>query len=202
MEIFVDGIPQEISLDGGETVGDVVGSVSKTLDTKKRIVKVVLNGENITGVSQKHLDPALQSMRIEIVTGFAKELATESLESISEFHASLLKEFKRSAEEFRMGSFEASSNILANCIDGLQILMKTTMSVTSLLQIAPENISAGEMNLAETVVKIAEVLEEMIQAQTNHDGILIADLIEYEITPLVEDWGIALDTMKNAGVTA
>lgn len=202
MEIFVDGIPREITLQGTETVGDVVGSVSKDLDTKKRIVKVFLNGEDITGISQKHLDPAIQSMKFEISTGLASDLAAESLESIIDFHGSLLKEFQRSADEFRMGSYEASSNILSSCVDGLQVLMKTTMSVTNLLQKTPDTIQAGEMTLNETIQKIAAVLEEMIQAQTNHDGILIADLIEYEIHPLIEDWGQALQSMKNSGVAA
>ncbi|MBS1261898.1 MAG: hypothetical protein MAG453_01233 [Calditrichaeota bacterium] len=197
-----------VKLDGAEvgvaeqnlgTVGDVVGTVAQEIDESLRIVRVCYNGEDITGQPDRHLEPVHGSGDFELETADAKQLALETLESIEQFHGELTRELTRSADEFRSGSFERSNEIFARCIDGLQVLLRTTHSTAALLQLDAESVTAGNQNLTELTEKISGLLSELIEAQENRDGILIADLIEYELQVMLEDWQAGLVRIRQAG---
>lgn len=196
MNVYVDGTQVDMSDIPVETVADVIGMIAKDLDSSRRVVRVSVDGEDITGVSERHLETISAMSKFEITTAKATEFAAEVLESLSEFRNSLIKELEKTAEEFRSGSFEKSNEFLARCVDGLSVLLKTTMSVAGLLQLQLSQVKAGDKDLEASSRKINQVLEEMIEAQTNRDGILIADLIEYELNPLIDDWNAGIAYLK------
>lgn len=194
--VKVDGNDIGFSDPGVGTIGDVVGTVAQDLDTALRIINIRYNGEDITGRPERHLDQ-IHGGDFELTTARANELALETLESIGEFHEALVAELGRTCEEFRSGSFERANELMLRCIDGMHVLTKTTHSVSGLLQLPVERVDVGSMTLAELTGKISEVLNEMIGAQENHDGILLADLIEYELQAILEDWKAALGVLAD-----
>lgn len=202
MEVYLDGAAVQVPEKMPETVGDLVGQVAAEIDSKRRVIGVSLNGEDITGQRERHLEPMPEDGKLELTTGLASALALDTLGSIEEFHAALLKELSRASDEFRMGSFEKANDVFARCMDGLQVLLNTTLSVASLLQVEVEEIQTGEQTLADNTGKISRILDELIEAQTNRDGILIADLVEYELNPLLEDWAGAVTSLKSIGEKA
>jgi hypothetical protein len=199
MEAYVDGKLFDLVENEIEVVSDVVAKVSSELGREKRIIKVTLDGSEITGNSEGHLKKVENVENIDITTGNASDLAMETIESITEFHQSLIAEYKKASDEFRIGNSEKSNKILADCMDGMKIFIRTTTSVASLLDINYSEIVVGDQNLNVITEKFSEILDEMIQAQTDRDEILSADLIEYELIPLLEDWAGALDILKSIG---
>ena len=181
------------------TIADVVGTIAQELEQDRRIVKVSYNGEDISGKPERHLDLLNGDNVFELETTRAVDLANETLESITEFHGAVVKELSRTVETFRAGSFELANEQLLRCLDGLQVLTRTTHSVGTLYQVTAVDIQAGQQNLEKLTEKISSILEEMVQAQENRDGILLADLIEYELQMLLEDWNVALEYMKTLG---
>ncbi len=202
MNVIVDGKPVELPAEGQKTIGDVVGSVSKDLDAKRRIIKVVVDGQDITGQAEAHLQSRSGGEKVEITTGLASELALETLDGIRDFHGALELELNRTADEFRMGNNQKSNEMFARCLDGLQILLRTTVSVANLLQVDSAKVKAGSGNMNAVTENIARVLQELIEAQINRDAILIADLIEYELKPLLDDWQDAREQLRLIGKAA
>ncbi len=201
MEAFVDGKRIDLSGNEVELVSDVVAKVSTELGREKRIVKVMVDGLEITGESEGHLRKLDDIKQIDITVGNAYDLAMETIESISEFYKALIAEYNKASDEFRVGNSEKSNQILADCMDGMKIFIRTTTSVATLLDINYSEIKVGDQTVNEISEKFASILDEMIQAQTDRDEILSADLIEYEMIPLLEDWAGILDILKSTGVT-
>jgi len=202
MEVFVNGVKVELDTSGVQTVGEILGIISRDLDVKYRIVRAMVDGVDITGNADSHMQPKSGAQKIEVKTGLASELAKETLTSIQEFHESLDKELSRTADEFRMGSTEKSNELFVRCLDGLQILIKMTVSVANLLQVKSSEVNAGSDSMQQIAEKLSNVFQEMIEAQINRDGILLADLIEYELNPLLEDWGTARESLMKITVAA
>lgn len=202
MNVIVDGKPIDLSFEGQNTIGDVVGHVSSELDTKLRIIRVVVDGQDITGKSDAHNQGIQGVGTIEVTTGLATVLALETLDGIQDFHNALELELNRAADEFRMGNTVKSNEMFARCVDGLHILLRTTISVANLLQVDSKEVEAGSHKMSDVTADISKVLEELINAQVNRDSILIADLIEYELKPLLDDWQDAREHLRRIGKAA
>ncbi len=56
-----------------------------------------------------------------------------------------------------------------------------------LLYVPTQN-SSSDITVAENRRRLFEVLDAMIEAQMNQDWILLADLLEYESVPVLQDW--------------
>ncbi len=181
------------------TIADVVGTVAQDLDEQLRIIKVSYNGEDITGKPERHLQAIDGSSDFELETARAVDLANETLGSIVEFHGAVVKELANTAEMFRATSFEQANDRLLRCIDGLQVLTRTTLSITTLFQVTPGEIDTGNQTLEKLTEKISSILGEMIEAQENRDSILIADLVEYELQVLLEDWMTGIQSLQRLG---
>lgn len=199
-EIIVDGVTTTLPDAGQETVADVVGLVSSTLDAKKRIVRVYVDDKEVTGEREQHLRSLASLSSISLETGLASDLANETLASIEEFQTALMAELNRAVEMFRMDTFEKANEVFARCLDGMQVLLNTTLSVASLLQVGAPDVVTGDSTLEENTRKISRVLDELISAQTNRDSILVADLIEYELHPLLEDWTGVVESLRGISV--
>ncbi|MCB2210537.1 hypothetical protein KQI52_00330 [bacterium] len=199
IQVKLDGNDVGFDHPGANTIADVVGSVSQALDTDLRIIKVSFNGEDITGQPERHLQVINGEGSFELETARALDLANETLESIVDFHGAVVKELNRTSEEFRTGSFEKANDFLLRCVDGMHVLLRTTHSVTTLLQVNVTDVSAGQQNLEVLTGKISSILDEVVQAQENRDAILIADLIEYELLVQLEDWAAGLTNLQTMG---
>ncbi len=201
-DVTFDGQAVTAPLTGREKVGDVIGSIAKDLDTRRCIIQVHLDGEEITGKADRHMEPIGMYRRLDIKSGTRSDLALESLDSLTEFHGSLLSELSRAAEEFRLGNEEKANNIFVRCLDGIEILVKTTSTITTLMDQNPQKLQLPDGTLGELNGRVNALFDEMIEAQTQRDSILLADLIEYELLPLLEDWKNAFSMIRELKVPA
>ena len=85
--------------------------------------------------------------------------------------------------------------IFSRCLDGLQIILSATVTAANLLELKLSDIKAEENSLEQAISSITAMLDEMIEAQTQRDIILLADLIEYEMIPTLEDWKMFMALM-------
>ncbi len=197
MQISLNHSNAEIATDGIQYFGELMERVSRqALKTGEQVLRVKLNGEDLTGKDRSHLKemPIADIQEIEIQTGDPKILARSSLYSVADFLEKLLNELQHTAEYFRLGDAEKSNRSFVRCLDGLQVFMHSLEQCRRLLGISfeliyvPSNSEAYEITVAENRRKLFEVLDGMIEAQANQDWILLADLLEYELIPILEDW--------------
>lgn len=197
MQISLNHCNAEIATDGIQYFGELMERVSRqALKTGEQVLRVKLNGEDLTGKDRSHLKkmPIAEIQEIEIQTGNPKILARSSLYSVADFLEKLLNELQHTAEYFRLGDTEKSNRSFVRCLDGLQVFTHSLEQCRRLLGISfeliyiPSSSDAYAITVAENRRKMFEVLDGMIEAQTNQDWVLLADLLEYELIPILEDW--------------
>lgn len=197
MQINLNHQAEDISTDGIQSFGELMANVARRAEKDgARIIKVKLNGEDITGKDHSLLNPLplIEVQDLEIQTGDPKVLARSSLYSLADFLEQLLKELQNTAELFRLGNQERSNQSFLRCLDGLQVFMHSLEHCRRLLGLSfellfvPNSQGRNEITVAENRRRLFEVLDSMIEAQTNQDWILLADLLEYELIPTLEDW--------------
>lgn len=202
MNVLVDGQPITLEFPDDSLLKDVIKKISDTLNSGRCIQTLTLDGEDITGRIDNRLVQIDQFQRLEVQSTSASEMASETLNSLEEFGKSLLNELSKTADEFRMGDEDLSNQIFLRCLDGLQILIRMTFSTANLLEVDLKEIQAGPISISSSVDKINRLLDELIEAQTQNDTILLADLLEYELQPMVEDWMKGLPLLRKVGTPA
>jgi hypothetical protein len=140
--------------------------------------------------------------RIEIFTGTVAEIAHESLDEARDYLnrveaaiPSLITSFQTSPDQDAYGS-------LKQLYEGFYWLNLLLDKLNANFQVNLENALIQEISVAEYHHKFASILKQLIEAQEKRDFVLISDLLEYEILPLVPVWkemfAIVLKRMSTA----
>ncbi|SHH20654.1 hypothetical protein SAMN02744040_01216 [Tepidibacter thalassicus DSM 15285] len=100
----------------------------------------------------------------------------EILKTIDEYLEKLIYDIKDTIEFFQNGNEGKGNEMVVEVIQALNDIIEG-INITSDIQKEKIEIS-----------KINEYLMEMVYALENRDYVLIADLLEYEIIPVLENW--------------
>ena len=201
MQINLNQKAEDVSTDGIRNFGELMIILSRRAERGgDRVLQVRLNGEDVTGQDRSKLDdmPLEEIHDLDVETGDPKLLARSTLYSVADFLEMLLKEMRSAAELFRLGHDEKSSSTFLRCLDGLQVFMHSLEKCRRLLGLSfellyvPTQNSSSDITVAQNRRRLFEVLDAMIEAQLNQDWILLADLLEYELIPVLEDWRVIL----------
>jgi hypothetical protein len=83
---------------------------------------------------------------------------------------------QQATESFRIGDDAEGNNTLTQIIDGFKWIIEV-LTLTRDVQANPIDIDC-----------IGNILSEIIEALENGDSVLIADMLQYEVIPILEKW--------------
>jgi hypothetical protein len=190
VQVRVDGRAEEFLLPPSMPFPEVMKAVgTRAKQPGAGITRVRLNGEDITGQSwNTYLHLTAGELRgLEVETGDLSRLARETLGSLQDFIAGLLRELERTVEKFRLGDNVAAGESFTRALDGIQLVSHTTSLVEKHLEIDTRTLELDGRPVADQLKRIEPILEDMFTAQKNNDWVLLADLIEYELAPYFQD---------------
>jgi len=197
MEVNLNNRTEEIHTDEIQYFGQLMEKLSEqAAEVGDSVLSVRLNGEDITGKDRSNLEdlPLDDIEKLEVQTGDPRQLARSTLFSVAEFLEQLLKELQTTSDLFRMSRDDRSNESYLRSIDGLQVFMHTMETCRRLLGLSYELVTVPsadgftEKTIAESRRSLFEVLDNMIDAQSDQDFVLLADLLEYELIPTLQDW--------------
>ncbi len=189
MRIQVNGQLCDVEIPDDSGFLDIIKTVTNSIEKPGQgITQVRLNGEDITGEDWD--DYAMMKFdeirEIDIETSSLSALARDMCVSLADFMDNLLRELKKTSDQFRLGNEQSGSEIYALSIDGIQIVTHTTVMIQRNLNI-PDDISLLDgTTFREHLSQLQTLISDMFSAQENQDWILLADLIEYELIPYFE----------------
>jgi hypothetical protein len=123
--------------------------------------------------------------QVSVVRRPRREVASSVLEQGADYCLRIVSAIAQSVDDYRANRSRQANGLLADILDSISVLTGITYSISGVLV---EEAST----LAELQGEIQPWLEQMLEAQSGNDPILIADLLEYEITPRIEAWGHAM----------
>lgn len=198
MDLILNGRSHGIDTSDCANLAELVAVVER-VDTGEEdhvVVSVEVDGqalppEELSNLEARSLDGVAS---VSIQRRPTRAVAVSVLEQGADYTGQITAAIGKTVENFRAGRSDLGNGVLADVTDSLTILTGITNSVASIL------IEESQI-LADLQGKIFPWLEELFEAQSEEDPIRIADLLEYEITPRVAEWGAVMRAMAT-GETA
>ncbi len=104
------------------------------------------------------------------------QLMLETTKTAQEYIDKLINGINQCAEDFQTGSEKRALDITLQIIDGMKWLTEA-MSLTK--EIHKEEVNIQDINL---------FLNNIIEGFENKDYILVSDILDYEIKPIISTW--------------
>ena len=191
MEISVDR--KAIALGGGQinNLEEVLQKIiAEHMQPGKVITAVKLNG---TGYSEKNPHDAAQVLlkdikTLEIDTMSAEDMARHFFANGGKYLDLLIKGAEKISELFRIADETEANEHYVEYLENLRLFLQMIAQCTDVLHLDLSAIPFREHTVKEEVQKLSGVMDQMLKVQENEDWVMLADLLEYELIPLLKEW--------------
>ncbi len=197
------------------------------------LTRILLNGEELDE-EQEMLQSAVSVGGIELLelhSARTLDLAREGLEDAAQLLPSLVEDMPQVAAELRGGNVREGLEMFSACVEVISWYVSLVSAVDIIFRrndpsfrldpaaghsaddLSPEadftELAADDGPELKTFASIENLRQKLLdveQAQNNNDTLLIADLVEYELMPIVQIWSgevpVLLRKVNREGGTA
>jgi hypothetical protein len=187
----------EVALDpeslGGENLEDILGAIQQDHLPENHVIgEVIVNGQSY---SEDVPHAALEVHRTDIqnlavVTRSPEEIARHFMQNGPMIIDSLLESLPRITEMFRLGDEAEANEHFLRFLESLHLLVNMISRAVDLLNLGLDR-ELGQMadqeSLNQRLSKLAETLGQLLDIQEQQDWIFLADILEYELAPALEE---------------
>jgi hypothetical protein len=191
MKISINEAEAEESSFQGETLKEVLDAIVKS-HQGTYIRRVWLDGQEVSSSAQDtlmSLTSSIDLLALELAD--LKDLVANNLDNAKEYLEKLIPGFQKAADLFRMGNEQEAHKFYLQILDGIDWFSQVAQTIVN----SRENELEGQ-DLKDRQGKLTDFMTQMLEANENQDWVLLADLLEYEMIPLYEDWREALSRIK------
>lgn len=192
MDVFLNGEPRRFDVGGCANLAELVARAERDHDSQAPyvVVEVAVDGRPVEPEALGALEHcSLEGVRqVSIVRRPRREVALAVLAQGAQFADQVTEALGGLVGDFRAGRTERANGRLADVFDALTVLTGITSSISG-------ELVAEAQAIAERQAEIQPWLEQILDAQSSKDPILLADLLEYEITPRITDWSTTMSAM-------
>ncbi|OGP70397.1 MAG: hypothetical protein A2Y80_09170 [Deltaproteobacteria bacterium RBG_13_58_19] len=101
----------------------------------------------------------------------------------------LIQALEKSAALFRLAAEDEANHYFAQVLEALRWLLQTGEGACQVLKVDLGQVRSPQLgDVSEFLKRFQDLLDEMLQVYEEEDYILLADLMEYELLPLVQEW--------------
>jgi hypothetical protein len=188
LSCVIDGQVKSFNLNGTDSLATMLEGVNSDLAKGGRfIASLLVNGEEVVdSISEKsrRLD-GIDS--IEITTETPVRLVGKILDEGQNYIDGLRDCLMKVAGHFTSGS-ECADDSFAEAVQGLQWFVQMTDFIECTLNLDFQKLLRNGRPVAEYVNSLNGILQEIVNAQEGSDPVLLADIIEYDLVPHLEEW--------------
>jgi hypothetical protein len=147
-----------------------------------------ITGEEFSGDTSPLLEPLVRKTRIDIYTGKIWEIAQDSICEAVAYLDRIQAIIPSLAMNMQIAPGPEAFQDLKQLYDGFYWLSILVGRLESTFEINPALVSVGGEAASEQLAKFGAIVKQLVEAQEGGDYILVADLLEYEVLPLVPVW--------------
>ena len=164
----------------------------KCLESTDIIRTINIDGRSYTTQSladnNEDFDLTSDLEKVEIVTGTLAEIAGESLAGAREYLVKIENAAPALALKFQDFPESEDFNNLGSLCEGFYFLSILLDKLAGGYQLSLGEILVRGVSVHEHLLKFADIVKQLNEAQEKQEYLLIADTIEYEILPVVPVW--------------
>ncbi|MDK9700655.1 MAG: hypothetical protein OEM52_10975 [bacterium] len=202
MQVKIDGVTYPFSNVNAIPLREAIKEIGADVQTpRKSIVRVVVDGEDVTGKFQHEVysRSAQEFSTIELFTGDPIVLALDTLPMMQDFIVRMKAEIGNATEWYRFGKINEASQSMGRIADGLTLITHTVERIRGLLKLDFGTFLFNGEPVLDHYSALGEMIEEIVGAQEESDWILVADLLEYELTPILTTWEGIIQEIEQKG---
>lgn len=191
MEISLDRKSIEWEGPQGSNLEEILTRViSEHVQPGKVITGVKLNG---TGYSEENPhDAANVPMKdiktLEIDTRSAEEMARHFFRNGGKYLDLLIKGAEKISELFRIADETEANEHYVEYLENLRLFVQMVAESKEALHLNLSAIPFQNATVEAEVQKLSNMMDQMLKVQENEDWVMLADLLEYELIPLLKGW--------------
>ena len=168
---------------------ELINSLSGDLIKDKFITRLILDGEEYT---QEELETRSFKERdeelLEIETTTPEDMKKRGFDLLEEYMTQIVPQMEKASELLRVADEFEANQFYATCLEDLKLLIQLIEDIESVLHMDFAEVHFCGTPIRERVERLSSLIQEMLSSQKDNDWIMLADLIEYELIPLLEEW--------------
>ncbi|RJR45779.1 MAG: hypothetical protein C4567_03115 [Deltaproteobacteria bacterium] len=126
---------------------------------------------------------------LDLKTVSDEELARSILADAAGQVETLAQALEKSAALFRLAAEDEANHYFAQVLEALRWLLQTGEGACQVLEVDLQEVTSPQVgDVSDFLKRFQDLLEEMLQVYEEEDYILLADLMEYELLPMVTQW--------------
>jgi hypothetical protein len=126
--------------------------------------------------------------KVEIFTGTLKQIASDSLREAIAYVGRIEAAIPSIAQRFQIEPGPEAFKQLKQLLEGFYWLNMLVTKLSSAYGMDLQSTRILGILASEFYEKFTQILNQLVDAQERQDNLLIADLLEYEIQPLLPTW--------------
>ena len=147
-----------------------------------------LMAESFSESQPEMLSQILNREQVEIFTATLSEIANDSIAEARSYLDRIEAAIPSLAESFRISPDPEAFRNLRQLCEGFYWLNILLDKLKTNFQLQFENMPIQGISAAEYHQRFISILHQLVESQQTGDFVLISDLLEYEILPLVPIW--------------
>jgi len=181
-----------------ETLGSLLVQIrDDTLKPGHFVSEVNCDGISLNLREEEDMkEMAIESFsEIKVFSHSPEGIISESLHNNDEVSETLCELLTSIAEKLRVGMISESMNPYIECLEHVEAFLQIVNHIQAyLLDNGEEKVA---VSMEDYIKQFLEISTEMLEAQNDEDYVLLADLVEYEVVPLLQDWLELSGVIKN-----
>lgn len=172
----------------------------KFIPTGEQLFQVQLNGQFFTEryPRESRYITLGEVSTLDLKTVTDSDLARGILGDAAVKVQTLVEALEKGAALFRLAAEDEANYYFAQVLDALRWLLQTGEGACQVLDVdLAKECSPQIGDVAEFLKRFQDLLDEMLQVYQEEDYILLADLMEYELLPMVQEWQKILSLLSH-----
>lgn len=185
---------------GQNTLGELIEEfVAKRFFKDEFINTLVVNGTVVPDAEMApvRMKPLSDISTLQMTTETFRNVSVRALDSMSEYLDGLAGMVEQSADKFRVEDEVEANKYFISCVEGLQTFVGIIDKVKTLNALDFGKMSHEGNSIGEKEAALLRVLNSLFEIQMKKDWVSLADILEYELSPLVIEWKAILQTVAD-----
>lgn len=203
MEVVLDGVRLEVE-PRGETLQDVIQYLlDNEIGSDRALKGVLVNGApySVAEMGPATAMPVAEVESLEIETALAREVAMDFMAQAPVYLGAISQAVSAVAELFRVADERDASEQYIAVLESLQLFLSMLEESRRLLQLDLALVVHQEKTAAESLESLSALIKKLLDAQEKEDWVLLADLLEYDLAPELDNWSTLTGLLREQALS-
>lgn len=191
LTLTIDGISEQINPENFKTFRNLFDVLTVEMNKEGRQITTIAINDNQLKDNDLYLwldKPIAELEKLSISSITRSQLIEDQLNGLNEHIETLLTNSTKAAEYFRVGNETESQRYFAAVLEGLRWFNYFMDLISSFLKIDSQKEKIGTELLSQRLAEISTIVNSLADSQESNDWIMLADQLEYELSPVLQKW--------------